>query len=399
MKNYRTFLLNKLIDRYENSKLFRGDNQVTVHIDFKFTKRHLGDYFNETRYELKDEIGEVCKNLESEELIHILWKKFEYGNIIDKIRLNTEQVDEVYRILNRVNKKELEQNMLNVLGDYVNHGSWISEFATSLVERLREGKSIQRYFDLNDTDYAKEVLTTLEEILKPKDEVSKRMFSINLFNNSKHFEELESKLIMIMKEFGPYNEDVDILSEENILNNPGYIYLKGTGVFKCNQETINLDGLQGEIGLSTLLLKELEILELDVGRVLTIENLASFHMYNPKKELVIYLGGYHNTIRREFLKQIHLFNQVSAFDHWGDIDLGGFRILNHLRTKTGIPFNPYRMDLDTLKRYETYAMTFNTAYEKKLKELLAQEAYKKFHGVIEYMIEKGIRLEQEIVKG
>lgn len=397
MKEYRRFLLNKLIDSYEKSKLFRGENQVNVHIDFKFSKHSLADYFDELKYELKDEINEVCKNLSSEQLIQILWKKFETNNVIDRIRLNINNKDEVYRILKRKNKKDLEQNMKAILIPYLNNDTWLSEFSKTLINRLEDGKSIKRYFDLSQPDYAKTILDTIVKILSQKEEIAKRMFSISLFNNSKYFEEIESKITMIMKEFGPYSEDVDVLAEENIMNNPGYVFLKGSGIFKLNQATIDLNELQGEIGLSTQLLKHFSIKNLNVRRVLTIENLTSFHLFQPKNELVIYLGGFHNTIRRRFLSNIYSSNKNIPFYHWGDIDLGGFRILNHLRNKTRIPFKPYRMDLETLKHFKRYAMKIDGSYQNKLKNSLNKPEYKEFQDVIQFMIDKNIRLEQEIL--
>ena len=91
------------------------------------------------------------------------------------------------------------------------------------------------------------------------------------------------------------------------------------------------------------------------------------------------------------------FNSYLTFYHWGDIDLGGFRIFNHLKSKTGIPFKPLYMDLATLKRYEQYALSIGSEYEKQLQELLNQVEYQDFYEVIRYMINKRIRLEQEIV--
>lgn len=398
MKDYRNVLLNKLIDSYESSKLYRDENLVAIHIDFKFTKRSLPDYFNEHTFEIKEHINEVCKNLQSERLLTIIWQRFEEGNIIERIRLNLDSVRIVYKQLKRQDRQSKEQAMIHVLSPYVGHESWLHVLATTLIERIKEGRSIKRYFDLDAPLDAKETLETLEAILKQKEEIPKRVFSIQRFNNSKYFEQLESKLTMLMNEFGDYGEDVDVLAEENIMHNPGYVYLKGHGTFRLNGETIDLGLLNGEIGISTELLKHLEVMELSVKKVITIENLASFHAYKQKGELVIYLGGYHNTIRREFLKKVYAFNQVVQFYHWGDIDLGGFHILNHLRLKTGIPFKPLYMDLNTLKQFENYALSIDHAYKNKLKTLLQKSEFSEFHDVIHYMIKKGIRLEQEIVQ-
>lgn len=397
MINYRSFFLNKLIDKYENSKLFRGENQINRKIDFKFTPITLRDYFHPTNVEYKLEINEVCKILEKENLIKIEWQKYEEGNIIERIILNIDYVDMIYHELQRPSKKDLEAHMMEFLKLYEDHPTWIKEFVGYLINRLKKGESIDKYFSLNDLKFAQDILFTLDMILKQDVEIPKRLFSIKLFNNSKYFELLENKLVSIMREFGPYGLEVDCLAEENILTNPGYVYLKGKGKFQNGIQVIDLHKMTGSIGLSTNILRNLQILELDVKQVVTIENLTSFHTYKAQDELVIYLGGYHNELRRTFLKMLYDFNSYLTFYHWGDIDLGGFRIFNHLKSKTGIPFKPLYMDLATLKRYEQYALSIGSEYEKQLQELLNQVEYQDFYEVIRYMINKRVRLEQEIV--
>jgi len=397
MSDYRKYILTKLLDKYEKSKVFRGENLVNRKIDFKFNLDTLKDYYHPTNVELKLEINEVCKNLEKEGLIFIHWQKYEEGNIIERIQLNIDNVDIIYKELKRTRKIELERQMINFLKQYENHPTWISEFVRYLINRLEKGESIDKYFSLNDQKLAQDIFIALEAILKQEIEIPKRLFSIKLFNHSKYFETIEHKIISIMKEFGPYGLDANYLAEENIIDNPGYVYLKGTGIFKCGEQFLDLSKLTGDVGLSTNLLKNIEIIKLDVSRIITIENLTSFHTYTPQNELVIYLGGYHNKLRRSFLKMLHEFNPHLIFYHWGDLDLGGFRILHHLRSQTGVPFKPLYMDLNTLKYYEDYAMPINKEYEKQLIELLGKEEYQEFRDVIQYMVDKKIRLEQEIV--
>jgi hypothetical protein len=93
------------------------------------------------------------------------------------------------------------------------------------------------------------------------------------------------------------------------------------------------------------------------------------------------------------------WTQVSrGFHHWGDIDLGGFRILNHLRQKTGIPFKSYLIYLETLERYIEFGKVIeNKGYLESLREMAGKEEYEEFAEVIGVMVEKRVRLEQEVV--
>jgi FKBP-type peptidyl-prolyl cis-trans isomerase 2 len=56
------------------------------------------------------------------------------------------------------------------------------------------------------------------------------------------------------------------------------------------------------------------------------------------------------------------------------------------------------MDVATLRRYEKFAIPFDRAYGERLRRLLDREEYRVFRDVIEYMLEKKIRLEQECVE-
>ncbi|MBR1383113.1 MAG: DUF2399 domain-containing protein, partial [Ruminococcus sp.] len=107
----------------------------------------------------------------------------------------------------------------------------------------------------------------------------------------------------------------------------------------------------------------------------------------------IYLGGYHNTHRRNFIMQLFHDNPETEFFHFGDIDAGGFYILLHLREKTGVPFRPYHMDISTLQKYSAYAKPL-TENDKKRLERLSDTV---FSDTIKFMLENNCKLEQEAI--
>jgi hypothetical protein len=108
---------------------------------------------------------------------------------------------------------------------------------------------------------------------------------------------------------------------------------------------------------------------------------------------VLYLGGFHNRVRRDFISMLHDQNSEAIFYHFGDIDAGGFLILEHLRRTTGIDIIPYNMDLDTLKKYEKMGKPLTENDRKRLGKL--QEG--QFSEIVDYMLEKNVKLEQEAI--
>ena len=75
----------------------------------------------------------------------------------------------------------------------------------------------------------------------------------------------------------------------------------------------------------------------------------------------------------------------------GDIDAGGFYILLHLRRKTGVPFQPYKMDISTLKDNLLYTKKLTDNDRTRLGNLLDSE----FKDTISFMLENNCKLEQE----
>lgn len=89
------------------------------------------------------------------------------------------------------------------------------------------------------------------------------------------------------------------------------------------------------------MVQDMIIEECTAHAVVTVENLTSFYQYvfeGPKNHLAIYLGGYHNRVRRLILLKLWEYfadrGSSPAFYHWGDMDLGGFRIWHHLKHNT-----------------------------------------------------------------
>ena len=135
-----------------------------------------------------------------------------------------------------------------------------------------------------------------------------------------------------------------------------------------------------------------------IKNVITVENLTSFHQWKQKEDspiLCLYLGGYHNQPKRLFLQKLYQAYPHAAYLHFGDIDCGGFRIWKDLCVKTGIPFQPLYMDLETYQQYVHLGRKL-TQQDKKTLEVMKEDPF--FHEqreLFETMLEKDRKLEQE----
>lgn len=389
---YIKLILNKLIDDYEKSKIFNGSNKINRNPEINIQK-FFKEYSDNSDYESYSQINEAAKDLEKSNFINIKWEKFEEGNLIQKVILEIERVDEIYRLLKRQPKSEGNIKLIDILNSYKDKNFTLKMFCNDLLKKIEDNKSIKKFVDLNNLKQLEKALLCIEKIFLLEEETFKREFSIKLFNDSKEFEKMEGIVISILKEYGDFSEEGNILENLNLINNPGYVHFKGDAEITINSQKINLKNLGHDIGVSSKALNDIKEIKVHGNNIITIENLTSFNKFKCEGNFAIYLGGYHNTVRREFIKKLYSENQKCKYYHFGDIDAGGFSILKDLREKTGVEFIPYMMDKNTLEKHKEYGKPLTENDRKRLNKYSTNE----FNEVINYMLENNIKLEQEVL--
>lgn len=404
MVQYDRKILNGLLDSYENSRLFTGENKVSVSIDFPFNKKKIPAYFDESSYEYEN-IHSAMKNLEEQGLIYIVWKKGRENHIISKVVLNLENLDRAYEYVRRVPKADLVASNIAMLENCQSEydAPVCRCFTAYLLERLRANQTVKEYMDLGDCRRTKLLLKGVYEIETNRRQCYIREFSIAVFHDSKTLQNISGRLGKIFQNFGDGFSDKDvaeILAEYGIYHTPNYVYLKGEVSFAVKDTEFQIGGLKQGIGISGDDLSEIRFCDMSaVKRVLTIENLTTFFRWEEPESLIIYLGGYHNSIRRTLLKAIYDVLPDAKYYHFGDIDAGGFEIYRDLCEKTKIPFQMYRMDLDTLMSYQQYGKELTENDRIRLKKIL-ERSMDRTDGlgeIIRYMLENNVKLEQECI--
>lgn len=114
------------------------------------------------------------------------------------------------------------------------------------------------------------------------------------------------------------------------------------------------------LALTEETLASLEDLRLDGGRILTVENLVPFEEEVraglPKDTVAVFVAGFPHRRIKEFLLMLCEAGATHV-DHWGDLDLGGLRILRHLAEELPVPVRPWRMEPELLERLPTLPLT------------------------------------------
>ena len=392
MKRYESSILNALLDQYERSKSFIGKNVQNQSFNKRITDLFPG-YADEANFDLFSEVNSQVASLEKEGLITVKRKKRGKidTEIISSVTLVINKLDQCYHALGRQPKADKNAAIKKLLNEYCDRTPLLGAFCEEQFKRLDENKKVQ-YSD--DLEKLEQILRVLAEIESVEEETFIRNFSIRVLGDSKAFEHIKTAVISLLCEYGDYPDKECVLQDLNIVNNPGYVYVKGNGIITISGQNIDFGRMDGDFGLSSALLDDIEKIEVSASKVITIENLTTFNSFVDKDAFVIYLGGYHNSIRRNMIRKIYENNPDKKYYHYGDIDAGGFYILLDLRRKTGITFTPLNMDLGTIKKYKDFTKKLTENDRTRLKYLLGGE----FDEVINYMLENDCKLEQEAIE-
>lgn len=378
-----------------------------------------------------EEIHACIRELERKGYLSIVWKRGKEGHIVQKVLLNTECLDSVYQYMGRTPKTEWVRENLRLLHllreEY--RTPIVKVFLKYLAGRLEDNLSVKEYIELSEPEKTRLLIQIVVAIEENKEECYVREFSIRHFGDSKVFEEMLGIVGKVMRRFGIKYEGMDIyaiLAEYSIYHTPNYVYLKGKGILYLGKEEENLtvtgeDGkmlldfgkmggiqenridlgtMRQGIGLSGEDMRFVRIdNKADIKRVITIENLTTFFRWSEADSLIIYLGGYHDPLRRELLKMIYVQMPQAEYLHFGDIDVGGFEILDDLRRKTEINFRPYHMGINELEIYRKCVKKLTANDKKRLKQLIEKkkDVSCEFMDVLQYMDKYGVKLEQECI--
>ena len=393
-KSYEDKIIEKLIKKYQNSKLSKDCSTNNIKIGMVFDEKNMPDYVSDSSYLYEADIESSVNKLKDLGLITV---DYNLDERIRKVYLNLSAVDNAYLYLGKRTLSDRKKEIMDLLKRYKDKGNIVKNFVIFIEERISNSKSTDKYF--KTFSELEELLFILYKIVNQKEDISLRRFSAMYLNDSKRLEKMESKIISIIKLFGGFELDSEenILENFNIYKNPSFVILKGVGKFKINNQFIDLKLLGSELLLSGNQIEMVEVNGLDCKEVITVENLTSFYDYPETDRCVIYLGGFHNRIRKKLLCKMYEFDKNISFYHSGDIDAGGFYILNHLIEDTDIPFKGRNMDVLTLENSD-FTVTLTDKEKERISKLRNIGNLCEYKEVFDYMLKKGVKLEQENIK-
>ncbi|WP_352398956.1 Wadjet anti-phage system protein JetD domain-containing protein [[Clostridium] aminophilum] len=394
---YSKDIICRLLDIYERRNGYAKRPEELRSIQFEVSKEYpiYKDRYDNEKY--RDINTAIEKNVTAGLIIA---EKDQTGRY-SKIKLNIARVDDCYTLLKRTSIPDKCEKVLSILekadcaGDFL-IGRVVSDFC----EQIKAYKKLP--YDLGyDARRVGEVLQVLATVTKLTSETYIRNFSTALFKDSKRFQrEYRSTIESILFD---YTDDVvekdDILGYYNLYENPTYVLIKGNARICFEKSAIELSEMPGGIALSNGSLAGIHKISVKTDKVITVENLTTYHDCDEPDAVYIYLGGYHNTSKQKLLELIYEKNGDKKYYHEGDLDVYGFLILENLISKTQIPFKPLLMDVETIERfYRAGLYKTLTARDRKMIDSKKDGQLSAYKDVLEYMLEYNCKVEQESIK-
>lgn len=398
MHNYEEKILTMLVELYRKSKKDSGTGIINRRTQIKPTKLYAGYNRNDGDLDEINGINEAAAGLQEKGFLIYEMKGF--SNEIAAIYLIDEKVEEAERYLTEKYGYESKREKMKQVEEIIAKYSGYSPVADLECAKLRA--------NLDKNTIPKNYAQT-EEILKALIfiEGNERMLyvreaSMLIYGSSKYFEEntMDAVCGLLRKYHGRPCEEHElfdeILGEYHIVAERQKLCLKGNIVLVKKGRTIELGGFQNGVEFYADELDGIERIVVRDRQLMTVENKTSYMRCRDENTSYFYLGGYANRFQREFLRKVFDDNPQITYLHFGDIDAGGFYIHENLCRITGIPFGLWRMSKEELQdaRYADCLLKLSANDRKRLKTLAEHEMYR---DVVRYMLEEGVKLEQEIV--
>jgi len=156
------------------------------------------------------------------------------------------------------------------------------------------------------------------------------------------------------------------------------------------------------VWLSAIHLQDCQIIsKAPINQIISIENETSFldlvEQHGDDDELVlVYTEGQANRAVVGLMLLLAAAAPTARFQHQGDLDLAGIRILASLYARTALPIEPSLMDAATHKRFARFGIELTAAEREEVSREMATRRLP-CRDLLEQLSATGIRIEQETI--
>ena len=398
-------LLNALLDKLENRAL-RNTQHAPCSIKVLITDLPLPAYFSQTDPSPRLAANEQLQQLEQSGVLRLAWLPGETGHLLQAAALHVEHAPRLFALLQRAplsGQRACLETLLLADRFRFPADDWRGRAIRRVLDSLHTGKSPSP-FSLTDAGLSLDLLTALSALSNLRGEVSCRVFSVQTFNDSKRFDDLKPAVLRLARLANPEWKslpDDDLLRELNLVANPGYIHLSGDWeLTSADGQIVSLAAFTPSVGFPASQAASIQRVAIRSPFVLCIENLTSFHEFiranaaRPLQPALICLMGNPSPAIRRIL---YLIPETVPIYVWADMDYGGFNILSQLRRQVCQRVQPWLMDAVSFDLHAPLSRPLTGVDTRNIKRLATRQELEDVRPVMEHLLERGLKLEQEAI--
>lgn len=395
-KDYKKAIIDGLLKKY-NTRCAKNIH-TNRRIILKPAEVYKDYAKNNAEISEKQDIHEAISELSGMGFVTVDYLKF--SDDIEKIYLSEEKLDAVYEYLreeyNVVPQSTISNQIHKIIKEYIGTGEIAQKYCESILVQMEDPRCslIPERVEAN--------LKMFYFLEKNKENLYVREASVLVYGDSKWFENNNYEEVCTflrtaagrMKEEGERNDA--ILGFFHVAPAEQEIFITGDWELEWNQYVLEVSKLQGGIAIASGDIQSIKKITVKTESVMTIENKTSYQRMKGCKSAMMYLGGFANRHQIDFLKKVISDNPDVKYQHFGDIDIGGFLIHKHLCRETSKNFELYCMDIQQLRdgRFSNCLRVLTDNDISRLETLVEDASYSE---ILKYMKEHNVKLEQEIV--
>jgi hypothetical protein len=397
-------ILHRLLDIFERRD---GAPRQVVRVKLDDVERALPGYYSQTDPLPRVTANEQLQDLARRGWIEVAWQPGQAGHLLEAVCLEPSQARSLYALLGREPLADQRQRLRDLLlGNRFQLEGWRRRAIQSCLDRLAASQS-PAPFSLTDEDWNRDLLAALIHLPpeEAREEIAYRVFSVRVFNDSKRFDALKGAVARLARRHQPGWRALsarETLRELGLVANPSHLYLYGPWrIVDAQGQLTGLDAFYPSVGIPAGLAAHARRVSVDAPRVVCVENLSPFYeliRHEGPGLAAVCLWGNPSPAARHLLRCLaQSLPPTTGLYVWADIDYGGLHILDQLRRQVATRFSPYHMDQATLERHARWAHPLLAADERNLARLRRHPALADMLPLIDHMLLRGIKLEQEAV--
>ena len=404
----QSVLLNRLLDKYENSKHLSEPGTSTRRVMLRIEKKELPEYLYEDAA-IRDSYNEAALELEKQHLVQLKWVKG--CPVLSAVILCLDRIIPCYaaaeRVHPRVRAKQVSDAVRIALAGVA--VPWIMAWKEDVCKSADEQMKVPAFCKKDDASL-RDLLGALRGYAALSGSITMRAFSSRCFSDTKYFERNVRDLFLTIAR--KYDTELALACDENKLGEreqlaflgiyarPELYELAGNCTIQTSQGSICIGAAPYGLALPSTLVDFIMEIDLTAIRSITfIENKTNYDAYvmseKQPEELVVYHGGFLSPKKKRLIASIaHAASETTKIRFWADIDTGGFRMFRHLQEL--IPsLTPMRMSGEFVDSFHEYGLARSEEYLSSLRIDMENGKYPLFQDAIEQILDYGVTIEQE----